>query len=52
MQLGPDQAADIGRVTLVRIEHGDQSPRYDTLVSLAQALGRPIQEVVAGENAA
>ena len=46
------RAAGIGRVTLVRIENGEQSPRYDTLVSLAQALGRPIQEVVAGENAA
>ena len=37
------QAANIGRVTLVRIENGYQSPRYDTLVSLAGALGRPVQ---------
>ena len=40
------QAAAIGRVTLVRIENGDQSPRYETLLSLARALGRPMQEMV------
>ncbi|MCH8298575.1 MAG: helix-turn-helix transcriptional regulator [Chloroflexi bacterium] len=45
-------AANIGRVTLVRIENGEQSPRYETLASLAQALRRPIQELVAGEKAA
>ena len=41
-------AAGIGRVTLVRIEGGEQSPRYETLVSLARALGCPMQELVAG----
>ena len=41
------RAAGIGRVTLVRIENGEQSPRYETLVSLAQALGRPMGELVA-----
>lgn len=47
------QAAGIGRVTLVRIESGDQSPRYETLVSLAQALGRPMGELVdRGEDSA
>ena len=30
------RAASIGRVTLVRIENGEQSPRYETLVSLAR----------------
>ena len=39
--------AAIGRVTLVRIEKGDQSPRYETLTALAKALGRPFGEVVA-----
>ena len=39
-------AAEIGRVTLVRIESGEQSPRYETLVSLAQALGQPMGELV------
>ena len=45
------QAANIGRVTLVRIENGDQSPRYETLVSLAQALGRPVQDLVTEDAA-
>ncbi|MDP2660839.1 MAG: helix-turn-helix transcriptional regulator [Dehalococcoidia bacterium] len=44
-------AAGIGRVTLVRIENGDQSPTYETLVALAGALGRPVAELVAGEPA-
>ena len=46
------EAAGIGRVTLVRIENGEHSPRYETLVSLAQALGRPMGELVSGEEAA
>lgn len=45
------KAAKIGRVTLVRIENAEQSPRYETLVSLAQALGRPLQELVVGGGA-
>ena len=40
------RGAGIGRVTIVRIESGDQSPRYETLVSLAQALGMPIQALL------
>ena len=32
------KAAGIGRVTLVRIEKGEQSPRYETLVALAGAM--------------
>ncbi len=44
-------AAGIGRVTLVRIENGEQSPRFETLVALAQALGRPIQELLVGGEA-
>ena len=43
--------ANLGRVTLVRIEKGGQSPRYGTLASLARALGQPIQELVAGGEA-
>ena len=35
------EAAGIGRVTLVRIENGEQSPRFETLSALADALGRP-----------
>jgi DNA-binding XRE family transcriptional regulator len=40
-------AAGIGRVTLVRIEGGDQPPRYETLVSLARALGKPTADLLA-----
>jgi len=45
-QQGLARAAGIGRVTLVRIEKGEQSPRFDTLASLARALERPIEELV------
>jgi len=38
--------AGIGRVTLVRIENGEQSPRYETLVALSRALGRPLAELL------
>ena len=33
------QAAAIGRVTLVRLENGEQSPRFKTLRAVAGALG-------------
>jgi|TARA_B100000809_G_scaffold230911_1_gene245658 DNA-binding XRE family transcriptional regulator len=42
--------ADIGRVTLVRIENGGQSPRYETLASLARALARPLSDLVAASE--
>lgn len=44
-------AAGIGRVTLVRIESGEQSPRYETLASLAAAFGRPLADLLAGDAA-
>jgi DNA-binding XRE family transcriptional regulator len=44
------QAADIGRITLLRIENGEQSPRYGTLRSIAQALGVPLSEVLSPES--
>ena len=34
------QAANIGRVTLVRLEKGEQSPRFKTLDAIAKALSR------------
>ena len=43
-------AASIGRVTLVRIEHGKQSPRFKTLTAIAQALGRPVQDLLLEEG--
>ena len=42
-------AAGIGRVTEVRIESGEQSPRYETLVAIARALNRPVTDLLAGE---
>ena len=33
------RAAHIGRVTLVRLESGEQSPRFKTLKAVAEALG-------------
>ncbi len=39
------QTAGIGRVTLVRTERGEQSPRYDTLMALAKALGISLSEL-------
>lgn len=40
------RAADIGRVTLVRVEKGDQSPRFRTLDAIAKALGRRVPELL------
>lgn len=42
--------AGIGRATLVRIEKGEQSPRYRTLVSLAEALGYPLHKLLVDEE--
>ena len=40
------QAADIGRVTLVRLENGDQNPRFKTLEAVAHALGKDTPELL------
>lgn len=40
-------SARIGRITIVRIEKGEQSPRYDTLAAIASALKLPIQRLIA-----
>ncbi len=42
------EQAGVGRVTLARIEGGEQSPRYGTLLGLARALGRPLTDLIAG----
>ncbi len=39
-QEGLASQAGIGRVTLSRIERGEQSPRYETLLALGHALGQ------------
>ena len=40
------ETAGIGRVTEVRIESGDQSPRYETLMAIARALRRPMTDII------
>jgi DNA-binding XRE family transcriptional regulator len=39
-------AAGIGRITEVRIENGDQSPRYETLMAIVHALRIPLEDVL------
>jgi DNA-binding XRE family transcriptional regulator len=41
-------AAGVSRLTVVRLESGEQSPRYDTLVAIAEALGRAPAELLLG----
>jgi transcriptional regulator with XRE-family HTH domain len=43
--------AGIGRITLVRIENAEQSPRYETLMAIARALRRPLAELLLGQSA-
>jgi DNA-binding XRE family transcriptional regulator len=40
------ESAKIGRVTEVRIENGEQSPRYETLLAIARALKRPVTDLL------
>ena len=40
------RAANIGRVTLVRLEKGEQSPRFKTLDAISKALGRRVPELL------
>ncbi len=40
------EAAGIGRITLVRIEKGEQSPNYETLIALARGLRREPSELL------
>ena len=45
------RAADIGRVTLVRLEKGERSPRFKTLDALAGALGIRVSELLVDAEA-
>lgn len=45
-QVALARAADIGRVTLVRLEKGEQTPRFKTLEAIAKALGRRVPELL------
>ena len=40
------RTADIGRVTLVRLEKGEQTPRFKTLDAIAKALGIRVPELL------
>ena len=40
------RAAGIGRVTLVRLEKGEQTPRYKTLRAIARALGVSVSKLL------
>ena len=40
------RAADIGRVTMVRLEKGEQTPRFKTLDAIAKALGIRVPELL------
>ena len=40
------RTADIGRVTLVRLEKGEQTPRFKTLEAIAKALGIRVPELL------
>ena len=46
------RAADIGRATLVRLENGEQSPRFKTLKAVAEALGVDAPELLVEPEAA
>ena len=39
-------AAGVGRVTLVRLEKGEQTPRFRTLEAIARALGVDVSELL------
>ena len=43
-------AAATGRVTLARIESGGQSPRFETLEAIAQALRLPVRDLLADSD--
>jgi transcriptional regulator with XRE-family HTH domain len=42
--------AGIARITLLRLENGEYSPRFETLAALAQALRRPVEQLLVGER--
>ena len=45
------RGADIGRVTLVRLEKGERMPRFKTLDALARALGVPVSALLVDSEA-
>ncbi len=45
-QVALARASNIGRVTLVRLEKGEQTPRFRTLNAIAKALGIRVNELL------
>ena len=45
-QVALARAANIGRVTLIRLEKGEQTPRFKTLNAIAKALGIRVNELL------
>ena len=45
-QVALARASNIGRVTLVRLEKGEQTPRFKTLNAIAKALGIRVNELL------
>ena len=45
-QVALARSAGIGRVTLVRLEKGEQTPRYGTLEAISKALGIRVRELL------
>ena len=45
-QVALARAANIGRVTLIRLEKGEQTPRFRTLNAIAKALGIRVNELL------
>ena len=43
--------AGIGRITLVRLENGEQAPRFKTLNAIAHALDRSVRELLVDSEA-
>ena len=42
--------AGIGRITLGRIERGEQSPRYETLLAIAGGLACSVQSLIVDDE--
>ena len=43
-------AAGIGRATMIRLENGKHAPKLSTLRAIAQVLGTPVEDLLAGPD--
>ena len=43
-------SAGIGRITMVRLENGKHSPKFNTLKAIARVLERPVEDLLAGPD--